>query len=85
MGCDYYVITYLSVLLKNNKTEKIELSKDPHYVFYYDSDEETDRYVIEREIKMYKKSKIIYENNEWLIKNKEKIEFYKKLLKEYKD
>lgn len=84
MGCDFYITTYIVVVLENNEKEYIELSKEPRYVFYYDSDEETYDEAIEREIKSSTKTNVIYENNKWLIKNTNKINYYKEMLKEYK-
>lgn len=83
MGCDYYLITDLIVEYKtetDNKTVYIQLTRDPKYVFSYDSDNYTFDEYIEMEIKRFEESNVIYDLGEWKIRNKGNQEEYKQFV-----
>jgi hypothetical protein len=73
MGCDYYIITYISIYNGDDLVHQVEWSRERGYFLNYDSDEE---------ISIYKKDdKVLYENGKWLtekIANK-----YSKITKDF--
>lgn len=88
MGADYYLNTYLVVNhSKDNKEEKDYIEYDRQGCYFwgsYDSDSETDYDKKFQEQMMSRQSnysdKVIYENNNWLITSKSKIEDYEETI-----
>lgn len=87
MGCDYYLITDLIIDYKtdtDNKIITIQLSREPQYVFSYDSDDYTFDEYIEYKVKYSEETNVIYDLGEWKIRNKEKHEYYKEIIHDEK-
>lgn len=80
MGVDWYEYHYLLVEYKERNddlNEYFELSREGRYC-YYESDEEDgwEKEVERRMEECKKKVNVVYENGEWKITNKSKIDWY---------
>lgn len=75
MGCDYYIIKYLEITLRNSDIRLIEVERERGYIFNVPSDAEEDEYekIKEEHLKVEYKPKVLYLEGKWKsvgIKNK---------------
>lgn len=83
MGCDYYEISYITVVFKDGTQISADYEKKPIYGYYFTHDEDMlNEFKIEEEkwINEIQTKKILYENNTWIITNPTKIDYYNNLL-----
>jgi len=86
MGCDYYVITKLSVIYTNDKNEEdimeIEIDRERAYVSSMETDMKTYRELYEEEKSGRESNVCVYEHQKWTIQNQNRINDYCVWLKE---
>jgi len=91
MGCDFYEIRRLIITFKDSNNEiidiPIEIDKIPHWLSSFGDSDESDDDKLEEEMNRIATAygtKIIYNNNNWVIKSKNRMEFYMDYVNKYK-
>lgn len=88
MGPDYYIYTYLNAYNNGHLVQKVLIQKQGGYFSFRDYDDSDDYNSNEekynKELKEHKRTRIIFENEKWLIKNRDNITYYEDNLQGFK-